>query len=115
MHAPAGRDRFDFQRVHWSFKDLPGNEDLLCGTDRFLLNVIEWSEHLRRLLVMEQVSAAAGWAWRQSAIATFERHVQVFLARLRVLIHVSSGQLIREPGLFSIVWRNTQRLRHITI
>ncbi|KAK0771778.1 hypothetical protein LTR59_005462 [Friedmanniomyces endolithicus] len=115
MHAPASHDRFDVQTVHWRFKDHPGNADLLRSTDRFLLNVIERSEYLSRLFVMGQASTAGKWTWRQSAIATFEAHVQSFLARLCVLIHISSGQPIREPEFFSMMWRNTQRLRHITI
>jgi len=48
-------------------------------------------------------------------MATFETHVQEFLQRLCVLIHVSSGQPIREPEFFSMMWRNTQRRRHITL
>lgn len=32
-----------------------------------------------------------------------------------MLIHISSGQPIREPEFFSMMWRNTQRRRHITI
>jgi hypothetical protein len=36
-----------------------------------------------------------------------------FLKRLLVLIHIGSGQPLRESKLFSVTWCNTQRRRNI--
>lgn len=58
--------------------------------------------------MVETAGQSGRWAWRASAMATYETHVQEFLERLCVLIHISSGQPIREPEFFSMMWRNTQ-------
>ncbi|KAK6401528.1 hypothetical protein LTR81_023323 [Elasticomyces elasticus] len=102
----------DFRHI---FLDCPANTELLCGANRLLLEVIEQSEPLRQAFVVKKASKGGGLAWRESAMATFETHVQEFLQRLCVLVHVSSGQPIREPEFFSMMWRKTQRRRHITI
>jgi hypothetical protein len=36
-----------------------------------------------------------------------------FLKRLLVLIHMASGQPLRESELFSVTWQNIQRRRHV--
>ena len=41
--------------------------------------------------------------------------VEEFLKRLLVLIHIASGQPLRESELFSITWYNTQRRRNAYI
>ncbi|KAK4902397.1 hypothetical protein LTR49_027085 [Elasticomyces elasticus] len=115
MYAPALQDRSDVETVHWSFLDCPANMELLRGANCLLLDAIEQSNTLRRVFVIQKGSEAGEWAWRESAMATFETHVQEFLQRLCVLVHVSGGQPIREPEFFSMMWRNTQRRRHITL
>ncbi|KAK0773070.1 hypothetical protein LTS02_012039 [Friedmanniomyces endolithicus] len=53
--------------------------------------------------VAESVGQSGRRAWRKNAMATYETHVQEVLERLCVLIHISSGQPVREPELFSIM------------
>ncbi|KAK0335655.1 hypothetical protein LTR94_011910 [Friedmanniomyces endolithicus] len=75
------------------------------------------TEHRRcqRILYKELMLDASRFQ-HMSALRLQDRaHVQDFLAALCVLIHISSGQPIREPEFFSMMWRNTQRRRHITI
>ncbi|KAK3617147.1 hypothetical protein LTR22_026828 [Elasticomyces elasticus] len=115
LYAPALQDRSDVETIHYSSLDYPANAELLHDADRILLHVIAQSVPRRRVFVVQKASAAEGWAWRESAISTFETHVQEFLQWLCVLIHISSGQPLREPELFSILWRNMQRRHHITL
>ncbi|KAK4897887.1 hypothetical protein LTR49_027914 [Elasticomyces elasticus] len=115
LYAPALQDRSDVETIHCSSLDYPANAELLHDADRLLLNVIAQSVPLRRVFVVQKASAAEGWAWRESAISTFETHVQESLQWPCVLIHISSGQPLREPELFSILWRNMQRRHHITL
>jgi hypothetical protein len=51
--------------------------------------------------------------WRQKAIDQYEAVADGFLKRLLVLIHMASGQPLRESELFSLTWRNTQRRRSV--
>ncbi|KAK4552367.1 hypothetical protein LTR86_010381 [Recurvomyces mirabilis] len=115
LSAPSLQDRNNNDTVNWSFKDCADNAALLDGTEHFLLRTIERSKPLSRLFVSDITKGKDGRGWRESAMATYEAHVQDFLAALCVLIHISSGQPLREPEFFSMLWRNTQRRRHITL
>jgi len=115
MSATDLQDHPGNDTVYWSFKDYPPNVRVLQGTDCFLLQTIQQTPALSRLFVGESTKTPGGWEWRASAIASYEAHVQDFLAHLCVLIHISSGQPLREPEFFSMMWRNTEQRRHITV
>lgn len=115
MHAYALKDDPDVESVGWDFTRHRDNSTWLDGRERKLLSTIEGSETLRGLFLVQDEQAAAGIAWRESALAAYESTVQDFLQRLCTLIHISGGQPVREPEFFAMTWCNTQRRRRITI
>lgn len=80
-----------------------------------MTKAIERSEQLCRIFIVESDQSPGGWAWRESATASYEATVQEFLKRLSVLIHISGGQPVRESEFFSMTYRNTQRRRSIIV
>lgn len=116
MSARILQDQVNNDQVNWSFKDCSENTVLLKNTDSSLLRTIQQSRPLQRVTIDDsRKTSEDGRVWRESSMATYEAHVQDFLAALCVLIHISSGQPIREPEFFFMMWRNTQRRRHIAI
>jgi len=85
------------------------------GAGMALLTAIERSDPISRLFLVNARQSSSGLAWRKSALATYEATVQDFLQRLSVLVHISSGQPLRESEFFAMTWRNTQRRRSITL
>jgi len=109
------KDGANVDTVRWNFIQHKDNAEFLKGTDSALLAAIERSEQLSRIFLVENNSSPGGLAWRESAMASYEATVQEFLKRLSVLVHISSGQPVRESEFFSMTHRNTQRRRSVTI
>jgi superfamily II DNA helicase RecQ len=109
------KDGVNVDTVRWNFTQHRDNATTLNGTERALTKAIERSEQLCRIFLVQDDRSSAGWAWRESAMASYEATVQEFLKRLSVLIHISGGQPIRESEFFSMTYRNTQRRRSIII
>jgi len=109
------KDGANVDTVRWNFIQHRDNAEFLKGTDSALLAAIERSEQLSRIFLVENNSSPGGLAWRESAMASYEATVQEFLKRLSVLVHISSGQPVRESEFFSMTHRNTQRRRSVTI
>ena len=91
----------------WSFVDHEESVERLRDRETRLLHVIAQSSRLRRLFHREG-------AWREAGVVSYEGEAQEFLRRLCTLIHISGGQPVREPELFSMTWLNTQSGRGIT-
>lgn len=115
MHAYALKDNASIETFDWSFTQHPENARLMKDRDKALLMAIERSENLCQLFTEESHEQPARLQWRENAIASYEASVQAFLRQLCVLIHVSSGQPLRENEFFSMTLRNTQRRRSITL
>jgi hypothetical protein len=109
------KDGVNVDTVRWNFTQHRDNTNTLDGTERALTKAIERSEQLCRIFLVQESQSSSGWAWRESAMASYEATVQEFLKRLSVLIHISGGQPIRESEFFSMTYRNTQRRRSIVI
>ncbi|KAK0257443.1 hypothetical protein LTR35_018222, partial [Friedmanniomyces endolithicus] len=115
MHAWTLRDSANVDTVEWDFTQHRDNGHLSMGAGMALLTAIERSDPISRLFQVDARQASSGLAWRKSALATYEATVQDFLQRLSVLVHISSGQPLRESEFFAMTWRNTQRRRSITL
>ncbi|KAI7721980.1 hypothetical protein KC353_g906 [Hortaea werneckii] len=109
------KDGVNVDTVSWNFVQHRDNATILDGTERALIKAIERSEQLCRIFLVKNSQSPGGWAWRESAMASYEATVQEFLKRLSVLIHINGGQPVRESEFFSMTYRNTQRRRSIII
>ena len=87
------------------------NFELVKPLARSLLTVIQDSKPLRDSFL--DANADGAKVWREKAIERYEAVANEFLIRLLVLIHMGSGQPLRESELFSVTWRNTQRRRSV--
>jgi len=115
MHAYTLKDSPEIEAVGWDFTQHRDNRDLLMDHEKRLLRAIQRSAALRALFLGSGGGEDGDFAWRESALATYETTVQDYLQRLSTIVHISGGQPVREPEFFSMTWRNTQRPRHITI
>ncbi|KAK5110028.1 hypothetical protein LTR85_001795 [Meristemomyces frigidus] len=95
MYALTLKDTVDVDTVNSSFVQHCDNASLLAGSDRALLAAVQRSEYLCRLFLVESKQADPSLAWRESAVATYETHVQEFLERLCVLVHIKLESLDR--------------------
>ena len=105
MHAWALKDNLDADAFSWFFGQYWENAELLKPLVRSLLTVIQGSEPLRDSFL--DAAADGTKAWREKAINWYKAVADEFLKRLLVLIHIGSGQPLRESELFSVTWRNT--------
>ena len=101
------KDGVNVDTIRWNFIQHKDNATTLNGTERALMKAIEQSKQLCRIFLVKNSQSSSGWAWRESAMASYEATVQEFLKRLSVLIHVSGGQPICESEFFSMTYRNT--------
>ena len=115
MSPRSLKDRVNVETVRWNFTQHRDNAKTLHSTESALTKAIERSDQLCRVFLVENSRSLGGWAWRESAIASYEATVQEFLKRLSVLIHISSRQPVRESEFFSMTYRNTQRRRSVII
>jgi len=115
MSPRSLKDEVNVDTVRWNFTQHRDNAKTLHGTESALTKAIERSDQLCRVFLVENSRSLGGWAWRESAIASYEATVQEFLKRLSVLIHISGGQPVRESEFFSMTYRNTQRRRSVII
>lgn len=109
------KDGVNVDTVRWNFTQHRDNAHALKGADGALLADIKQSEQLCRVFLVEDSRPSGRLAWRESAMASYEATVQELLKRLRVLIHISGGQPVRESEFFSMTYRNTQRRRSIIV
>jgi hypothetical protein len=112
-HAWALRDNLDVDAFGWSFAQHRENAELLKGSATALLTAIQASKPLRDSFL--DTAADETKAWRAKALHQYEAVADEFLKRLLVLVlvHMASGQPLRESELFSVTWRNTQRRRSV--
>lgn len=114
MRAWALKDSANNDTAGWKFVQHRDNQPLVKrGKDR-MFTAIEASDHLCRLFLTRTAGSDQGYMWRESAIGSYEATVQELLKRHCVLIHISSGQPIRESESCEMTWRNTQCERSIT-
>ncbi len=111
MRAWALKDNLDVDAFGWFFGQHRENTELLKPLTRSLLTVIQDSKPLRNSFLNDTADGTK--VWREKAIERYEAVADEFLKRLLVLIHMGSGQPLRESELFSVPWRNTQRRRNI--
>jgi superfamily II DNA or RNA helicase len=111
MRAWALKDNLDADAFGWSFGQHRENVELLKPLARSLLTAIQDSKPLRDSFVETAIDGSKGW--RTKAIERYEDVADEFLKRLLVLVHMGSGQPLRESELFSVTWRNTQRRRNV--
>ena len=113
MRSWALKDNLDADAFGWSFSRHRENVPLLQPLTRSLLTAIQNSKPLRDAFLDDTPTTDGTRGWRERAIARYEAVADEFLKRLLVLIHMASGQPLRESELFSLMWRNTQRRRNI--
>ncbi|ELR03395.1 hypothetical protein GMDG_08903, partial [Pseudogymnoascus destructans 20631-21] len=116
MHAWALKDNLDADNFGWYFGEHRENVALLKPFAGSLRNVRQESQSLRASLLDttdEDGGADTRVVWRQKAIDQYEAIADEFLKRLLVLIHMASGQPLRESELFSLTWHNTQWRRSV--
>jgi hypothetical protein len=111
MRAWALKDNLDADTFGWFFGQHRENVELVKPLARSLLTVIQDSKPLRDSFL--DATADGAKVWRGKAIERYEAVADEFLKRLLVLIHMGSGQPLRESELFSVTWRNTQRRRNV--
>lgn len=111
MRAWALKDNLDGDAVGYFFGKHRENADILNPLAKCLRTVIQDSKPLREMFL--DTAADGTKIWRERAIRRYEATADAFLQRLAVLVHLSSGQPLRESELFSITWRNTQRQRNV--
>ena len=107
MRAWALKENLDADAFGWFFGQHRVNFELVKPLARSLLTVIQDSKPLRDSFL--DANADGAKVWREKAIERYEAVANEFLKRLLVLIHMGSGQPLRESELFSVTWRNTQR------
>ncbi|TVY12548.1 hypothetical protein LARI1_G009653, partial [Lachnellula arida] len=110
IQAWALKDNLDAEAFGWFWGQQRENADLLKGSATALLTAIQASRPLRDSFL--DTTDDGTKTWRQKAIDQYEAVVEEFLKRLLVLIHMASGQPLRESELFSVTWYNTQRRRN---
>jgi hypothetical protein len=110
IQAWALKDNLDADTFGWCWGQHCENAVLLKGSATALLTAIQASKPLRDSFL--DTADGGTKTWRQKAIDQYESTVEEFLKRLLVLIHMASGQPLRESELFSITWYNTQRRRN---
>jgi hypothetical protein len=110
IQAWALKDNLDADAFGWFWGQHRENAELLKGSPTALLTAVEASKPLRDSFL--DTADDGTKIWRQKAIDQYEAVVEEFLKRLLVLIHIASGQPLRENELFSITWYNTQRRRN---
>nr|XP_023922639.1 uncharacterized protein LOC112034089 [Quercus suber]POE97743.1 atp-dependent dna helicase tlh1 [Quercus suber] len=115
MHAWALKDNPSVAVADWSFLQHPDNQPLLAGTRHALLNRIAASDRLQQTFLQSSRSAEAPLRWAESAIASYLLVDQQFRQRLCVLCFLFSGTPVRSDEFFSLTWKNTQRVRGLTI
>lgn len=113
IQAWALKDNLDADAFGWFWGQHRENADLLQGSATAVLATIQASKPLRDSFLDTTDDGAK--TWRQKAIAQYEAAVDEFLKRLLVLVHMASGQPLRESELFSVTWCNTQRRRNVYI
>ncbi|KFY11379.1 hypothetical protein V492_04495 [Pseudogymnoascus sp. VKM F-4246] len=110
IQAWALTDNLDADAFGWFWGQHRGNAGLLKGSATALLTAIQASKRLRDSFLNTANDGTK--TWRQRAIDQYEGAAEEFLKRLLVLMHVASGQPLRESELFSVTWYNTQRRRN---
>ncbi len=105
IQAWALKDNLDAKAFGWFWGQHRENADLLKGSATALLTAIQASRLLRDSFLDTTNNRTK--TWRQKAIDQYEAVVKEFLKRLLVLIHMASGQPLRESELFSVTWYNT--------
>lgn len=115
MHAWALKDNPSIATVDWSFVQDPDNQLILAGSRHALMVRIANSDRLRQMFVQPGQSPEALVRWAESAIASYLLADQEFRQRLCVLCFLFSGTPVRSDEFFSLTWKNTQRLRGLTI
>ena len=113
IRAWAVKDNLDADAFGWFWGQYCENADLLTGSATALLGTIQASKPLRDSFL--DAANDGTKVWRQKAMDQYETTVDEFLKRLLVLIHMASGQPLRESELFSVTWYNTQRRRNIYV
>ncbi len=109
IQAWALKDNLDADAIGWFWGRHRENADLLKASATALLGAIQASKPLRDSFL--DTTSDGAKTWRQKAIDQYEAVAEEFLKRLLVLIHMASGQPLRESELFSVTWQNTQRRR----
>lgn len=99
----------------WHLALSPENAEQLEGCGDALLRAIRDTDSLGARYLQPPADDDADYSWRPGALASYEEAVQAFLAHLCVLVHIASGQPLREPELLSATWRNTQHRRSISV
>lgn len=115
MHAHSLKDQYDVDVVGWNFIQHRDNRRYLEGTEQYLLKTIQISNRLCKLFLAKDVSKPSGYAWRQSAITSYETAVQAFLERFAAINHISNGTPVREGEFLSMTYKNTQRRRSVSL
>lgn len=111
MKAWALKDNLDVDVYGWHFGQHQENAELLRPLQGALSKVIQGSKMLRDSFLM--TAANGSKSWREKAISQYEAVVDEFQKRMLVLVHMASGQPLREKELLSVMWRNMQRRRNI--
>ncbi|PWN39823.1 P-loop containing nucleoside triphosphate hydrolase protein, partial [Ceraceosorus guamensis] len=112
VQASMLKDSLDRRDVGWFFAKHEENATLLGGAHLTLVQAIKRTPALQAVYLDK---SAALYKWSANAVQLYQEHAHRFLSSLAVLIHMTSGQPLREPELFSIQWRNTQQKRNIGI
>lgn len=112
VHASALQDSLDRRDVNWFFGKSEENADVLGDASQALVQCLQRAPLLAGAYLDKR---AVPYKWCSSAVQMYQEHADQFLCALAVLIHMTSGQPLREPELFSIQWRNTQQKRNIGI
>ena len=91
------------------------NSALLNGYEQVLVEHVTNTSHLRNLYIEERLDDHSRLLlfWRRSSIRLYQQIVQEFLRELLVLIHFGASPLVFALELLSLMWYNTEQLRHI--
>lgn len=111
MRAWALKDNLDGDAFEYFFCEHRENVELVKPLAKCLQTFIQDSKLLRDVFL--DTVANGTKVWRKKAIVQYEATADEFLQRLLLLVHMSSGQPLRESELFSVTWRNTQRQRNV--
>lgn len=113
IQAWALKDNLDTDAFGWFWGQHRENADLVKGSATSLLTSIKAMKSLRDSFL--ETADDGTKTWRAKAIDQYEATVEEFLKRLLVLVHMASGQPLRESELFSVTWYNTQRRRNVYV